>query len=89
MGDSRTLVVRGGSEREHGVERVDSTVNEGRFQGGQGGQARGASLEEVERSMSGYVDARALQDDLQSLGFTPSLAKPEIGKEVGRRRARS
>ena len=30
-----------------------------------------------------------LQDDLQSLGFTPSLAKPEIGKEVGRQRARS
>ena len=26
---------------------------------------------------------------LQSLGFIPSLAKPEIGKEVGRRRARS
>ena len=35
------------------------------------------------------MDAKALQDDLQSLGFTPSLAKPEIGKEVGRRRARS
>ena len=35
------------------------------------------------------MDARALQDDLQSLGFTPSLAKPEIGKEIGRRRSRS
>ena len=45
--------VRGGSEREHGVERVDSTVNKGRFQGGQGGQARRASLEQVEGSMSG------------------------------------
>ena len=33
------------------------------------------------------MDAKALQDDLESLGFTPSLAKPEIGKEVGRRRA--
>ena len=44
---------RGGSEREHGVERVDSTVNEGRFQVGQGGQARRASLEQVEGSMSG------------------------------------
>ena len=42
-----------GSEREHGVERVDSTVNEGRFQGGKGGQARRASLEQVEGSMSG------------------------------------
>ena len=44
---------RGGSEREHGEERVDSTVNEGRFQGGKGGQARRASLEQVEGSMSG------------------------------------
>ena len=33
------------------------------------------------------MDAKALQDDLQSLGFTSSLAKPEMGKEVGRRRA--
>ena len=40
-------------EREHGNERVDSTVKEGRFQGGKGGQARRASLEEVEGSMSG------------------------------------
>ena len=42
-----------GSEREHGVERVDSTVNESRFQGGEGGKARRASLEQVEESMSG------------------------------------
>ena len=27
-----------------------------------------------------------LQDDVQSLGFTPRLAKPEIEKKVGRRR---
>ena len=40
----------GGSEREHGEERMDSTVKEGRFQGG---QARRASLEQVEGSMSG------------------------------------
>ena len=80
---------RGGSEREHGEERVDSTVNEGRFQGGQGGQATKASLGEVNGCMSERVDARALQDNLQYLGFTPSLAKSEIGKEVGRRRARS
>ena len=45
--------MRGGSEREHGVERVDSTVNESSFQGGKGGQARRASLEEMEGSMSG------------------------------------
>ena len=68
---------------------MDSTVKEGRFQGGKGGQAKRASIGKVEESRSGWVDAKALQDDLQSLGFTPSLSKPEIGKEVGRRRAHS
>ena len=52
MGESHTLARERGSEQEHGVERVDSTVKEGRFQGGQGSQARRASLEEVEGSMS-------------------------------------
>ena len=33
------------------------------------------------------MDAKALQDDLQSLGFILSLAKSEMGNEVGRRRA--
>ena len=68
---------------------MDSTVKEGRLQGGQGGQAGRASLEQVEESVSGWLHAKALQDDLQSLGFISSLAKSEIGKEVGRRRARS
>ena len=53
MSESCTLAREGGSEPEHGEEWVDSTVNEGRFQGGQGGQARRASLEQVEGSMSG------------------------------------
>ena len=53
-GKSCTLAREGRSEREHGVERVvDSTIKKGRFQGGQGGQAKRASLEEVEGSMSG------------------------------------
>ena len=76
-------------EQEHGEERVDSTVNEGRFQGGKGGQARKASLGEVEESISRGVEAKALQEDLQSLGFTPGVAKPKMEKEVGRRRAHS
>ena len=54
VGESRTLArKRGRSEREHGVGRVDSTVKEGRFQKGTRGQARRASLEQVEGSMSG------------------------------------
>ena len=51
--ESRTLTRERGSEREHGEERMNSTVNEGRLQGGEGGQAKRASLEEVEGSMSG------------------------------------
>ena len=53
VSESRTLARKRESEREHEEERVDSTVKEGRFQGGQGGQARKASLVQVEGSMSG------------------------------------
>ena len=35
------------------------------------------------------MDVKALQDDLQSLGFTPCLANPEMGKKVGRRSGHS
>ena len=73
---------RGGSERKHEEERVDSTMKKGRFQGG---QARRASLGEVE---SGECTEK-LSMKTCSLDFTPSQAKPEMGKEVGRRRARS
>ena len=41
---------------------------------------------EVEGSVSGKMDAKALQEDLQSPGFTPSLTKPKLEKESGRRR---
>ena len=41
VGEKRTVASeREGSEREHGEERVDSTVKEGRFQGGKRGQAK-------------------------------------------------
>ena len=52
MGKSHTLAREGGSEQEHGVKRVDSTVNQSRFQGGKGGHERRASLEEVKGSMN-------------------------------------
>ena len=52
MGESRTLAREGGSEREHEEERVDSTVNEARFQGGEREQAKKASLGDVEQSMN-------------------------------------
>ena len=44
---------RGGSEREHEDEKVDSTVKEGRFQREEGGQARKASIGEAKGGMSG------------------------------------
>ena len=51
VGESRTLARKSGSELEHGKERVSFTVKESRFQGGKGGQARRASLGEVEGSI--------------------------------------
>ena len=42
-------------------------MKEGRFKGGKRGLARRTSLGEIEESMSGWVDAKALQEDLQSL----------------------
>ena len=66
------------------MERVSSAVMEGSFQGGEGGQANRTFIGE---SMSGLVHPKALQEDLQSLAFTPSLAKPEMGKKGGRRSA--
>ena len=45
--------VKGGLERKYGEEGVDSTVKEGRFQGGEGGQARRVSVGEVQEWMSG------------------------------------
>ena len=68
---------------------MNSTVNENRFQRGEEGQARKVSLGEVEESLSGKMDAKALQEDLESLGFTPSLDKLEMGIDFGRQRARS
>ena len=40
-------------------------------------------------SMIGRVDPKALQEVLVTFGFNSSLAKLEMEKEVGRRRARS
>ena len=51
---------RGASEREHGEDRVNSMVKKGGFQRRERGQARRASLGEVEGIMSGWVDAKAL-----------------------------
>ena len=70
------------------IGRKGRLYSKGR-QGGEGGQAKGISSAEVGKSMSGGVDAKALQEDLESLGFTPSLANSEMGKKVGRQRARS
>ena len=41
------------AEREHGEEKVDSTVKEGRFQGGERGQAKRCSIGKVGESTRG------------------------------------
>ena len=59
-----------------------------RVPGRREGTRKRTSLEVLE-SMSGRVDAKDLQEDQKSLGFTSSLAKPKMEKEIGRQRARS
>ena len=72
---------KGGSEQECGEVRVCSIVKKRGFQGGEVGQAKRAFLE-VGESMS---RPKILQKNLESLGFTPSLAKSEIEKVVEKR----
>ena len=57
-------------------------MKEGGFQGSKVGQTKRTS-QGVGESTSGRMDKKALQEDLESFGFTPSLAKSEMGKEVG------
>ena len=45
--------------------------------------------ERIKGSMIGLVDTKALQQNLESLGFTTTLAIPEMGQEIGRQRTRS
>ena len=52
VSESRILAREGGSERQYGEKRMDSTVKEGKFQGKEGGQAKRIILK-VGRSMSG------------------------------------
>ena len=54
MSESRTLAREWESlKREHGEQRVDSTVKEGRFQKVEEGEAKRASLGQVKNSISG------------------------------------
>ena len=54
MSKSRTLArERRVSEREHGKERVNFSVKEGRFQGEERGCPKRTSFKEVRASMSG------------------------------------
>ena len=52
-------------------------------------QAETVSLKEEGESMSKLVDAKSLQENLDSHGFTLGLPKPKVGKEDGRRRPSS
>ena len=66
-------------------ERVGSTVRKGRFQGEEGGHAKRTFLGEVGGSMSGRKSFPGISVE----SWFPSLAKPKMGKEVGRQSAYS
>ena len=53
VGESRILARERGIRAGAWKRKCGCTVKEGKFQGGKGGQARRASLREVEESMSG------------------------------------
>ena len=76
MSANCTLAREGGSERDHGEERVDSTAKEGRFQEGKGGQARIAFLGEAEGSRATELTqklSRTICRVLVSLQVWPNL----------------
>ena len=83
MGESRTLArVRGIRARawrgKGGLDRERRQIPR------RTGRASNKSLPRTSRRKHERVSgAKALQDDLQSLGFTPSLAKPEMERRLG------
>ena len=89
MGETRTLV-RERRIRARAWSGKGGLHRERRQISRRKGRASKKSLPRTSRRKHERVSGRkALQDDLQSLGLTPSLAKPEMGKEVGRQRAGS
>ena len=83
-------------EREEGDHRAGAWRGKGGLhsEGRQVPRKRGrASKESLPRrkKKKAWADewTQKLSGKICSLGFTPSLAKPEMGNEVGRRRARS
>ena len=66
---------------------MSSTLKKGRLLEEE--QAREVCLKEAGESTSGYVAAKFLLEDLESLGFTFCPANSEIRKQDSRRRIRS
>ena len=81
MSESRILARERGIGAEDGEERVNSAVKEGRFERGEGRQAKSTYLV-VAGSMNGGVDTKAFQEDLQNLGFTPNLYKSKMERRL-------
>ena len=74
---------RGGSEREHGEEKMDYTVKE--VGSREGKQVR--FKEQLEEAQVGST-RKSSPKGSSCFGFTQSLAKPKMEKEAGRQRAR-
>ena len=71
-------------EQEHGEERWISQRREVSMRG----RTSKENLPRKSRTKHEWVgDAKALQEDLENLNFTPSLAEPKMGKDVEKRKA--
>ena len=76
--------------KARGWRRKSELYNEGKWVLENGGKASAESFPGEEgESMSERMNAVTLQENLKSLGFTLSLAKPKMEQEVGRQRTRS
>ena len=78
------ILARKGRVKARAWSRENEPHAEERWVPGRGGeQMQRAFVWKVGESMGGRVNAKCLKEDLESLSFTLSLAKPKIGKEVG------
>ena len=80
---------RGGSEREQGRLRETDTEKEGGDQGGNGGVRTRGSRGEDGGGVRGWDWQKNRQDEDRTRFLTEREAREEIGKEEGKRRARS
>lgn len=81
--------MRGGSDREQGMERDKEIERQGGSHGGKGGQRMKLSRGVPRGGVRGWLKLKKRQEEDRTRFLTVSLAKEDTGKLGGKRRARS